>query len=107
MPDTRGGSPAMWRIFAFVRALLAGGELPRTPLLKLSEKGFEQRSKHEFGRYTEHEIGQKEPFGSLWGYAANTSETFRTVSLGTGVKITWGRSFSWLRGGPARVMEHL
>src|SRR5215208_8519803 len=80
MPDTRGGSPAMWRIFAFVRALLAGGELPRIRLLKLSEKGFEQRSKHEFGRYTEHEMGQKEPFGSLWGYAANTSETFRTVS---------------------------
>jgi hypothetical protein len=25
-------------------------------------------------------MGQKEPFGSLWGYAANTSETFRTVS---------------------------
>jgi hypothetical protein len=49
---------------------------------KLSKKGFEQRSKHEFGRYTEHEIGQKEPFGSLWGYAANTSETFRTVSEG-------------------------
>jgi hypothetical protein len=30
-------------------------------------------------------MGQKEPFGSLWGYAANTSETFRTVSLGNSV----------------------
>src|SRR5215218_5542518 len=26
-------------------------------------------------------MGQKEPFGSLWGYAASASETFRTVSL--------------------------
>jgi hypothetical protein len=37
-------------------------DLPRTPLLRLSEKGFEQRSKHEFGRYTEHEMGQKGTF---------------------------------------------
>jgi hypothetical protein len=29
---------------------------------KLSEKGFEQRSKHEFGRYTEHDMGKREPF---------------------------------------------
>jgi hypothetical protein len=27
-------------------------------------------------------MGQKEPFGSLLGYAASASETFRTVSLG-------------------------
>jgi trypsin len=31
---------------------------------KLSEKGYEQRSEREFGRYAEHEIGQKELLGS-------------------------------------------
>ena len=60
--------------------ILAPGSYSPKCLEKLSEKGFEQRSKHEFGRYTEHEMGQMEPFGSLWGCAASVSETFRTVS---------------------------
>jgi hypothetical protein len=34
-------------------------ELPRTHLLRLSEKGYEQRSNREFGRHAGHEIGQK------------------------------------------------
>jgi len=33
-------------------------------LEKLSEKGYEQCSNREFGRYGEHEIGQKELLGS-------------------------------------------
>ncbi len=38
-------------------------ELPRIDALKLSEKGCEQRSDREFGRYTENEMGQKARFG--------------------------------------------
>ena len=34
-------------------------ELPRIPLLRLSEKVFGQRSKREFGRQAEHEISAK------------------------------------------------
>ena len=36
-------------------------ELPRTPLMKLSEKGHEQRSEWELGYYTEVEITEKPP----------------------------------------------
>ena len=32
-------------------------------------------------------MGQKEPFGSLLGYAASASETFQTVSLGSTLAI--------------------
>src|SRR5215213_1920996 len=77
-------------------------DLPRIHLPKLSEKGFEQRSKHEFGRYTDHEMGQKEPFGSLWGYAASASETFRTVSPGTSVNRIRRRA----PGRACRVSRH-
>jgi hypothetical protein len=39
-------------------------EFRRMYLMKLSEKGFEQRSERGFGRYTDHEMGQKELLGS-------------------------------------------
>jgi hypothetical protein len=44
---------------AFDEAL--GPYAPNLPE-KLSEKGYEQRSKHEFGRYTEYDMGKREPF---------------------------------------------
>ena len=30
------------------------------------KKGYEQRSKREFGRYTEHDMGKREPFDRPW-----------------------------------------
>jgi hypothetical protein len=47
---------------------------------KLSEKGYDQRSDHEFGWYTEGEMDRKVAFGGPQGYAARVLETFQTVS---------------------------
>src|SRR3712207_275439 len=50
-----------WRIPKLVNKANFGelrkGEVRRIPLPKLSEKGYEQRSEREFGRYREEEIG--------------------------------------------------
>ena len=48
---------------------------------KLSEKGYDQRSDHEFGWYTEGEMDRKVAFGGPQGYAARVLETFQTVSM--------------------------
>ena len=40
---------------------------PGIYLLKLSEKGFEQRSGREFGWFTEGEMGRKDPFWASVG----------------------------------------
>jgi hypothetical protein len=49
--------------FAAVLALLDRGRALYTNVVeKLSEKGYEQRSDRGFGRYTEHEMGQKGTF---------------------------------------------
>ncbi len=40
-------------------------ELRRTPLPKLSEKGYEQRSEREFDRCTEEQMSLKDPFHDL------------------------------------------
>src|SRR5215207_9982841 len=57
----------------------AGCGLPRTPLLKLSEKCVEQRSNHEFGRYTEDEMGRQVPFRWSVGLGRWRVRDFRTV----------------------------
>ena len=49
-------------------------------VVKLSEKGYDQRSDHEFGWYTEGEMDRKVAFGGPQGYAARVLETFQTVS---------------------------
>ena len=49
--------------------------------MKLSEKGFEQRSEREFSLYTEHEKGQTVSFRPPVVLAAGPYETFRTVSF--------------------------
>jgi hypothetical protein len=52
---------------------------------KLSEKGFEQRSEHGFGRYEEGKGAEKSRLGVPQSCAIDSSEAFRTVSLGTSV----------------------
>ncbi len=47
---------------------------------KPSEKGYEQRSEREFGRYTKGEMDRKPLLCGPQGYAAGASEAFRTVS---------------------------
>ncbi len=49
---------------------------------KPSEKGYEQRSEREFGRYTKGEMDRKPLLCGPQGYAAGASEAFRTVSEG-------------------------
>ena len=60
-----------------------GYGLPRTPLLKLSEKGFEQRSDPVFSCIRSAKRTEKYGFGLPHGYAVSASEAFRPVSLGT------------------------
>jgi hypothetical protein len=64
----------------------------------------------KLGRF-EHEGGSRARSQGLGGYV---EEPFATVNfaefvfLGTGVKIaSVAALFSWLRGGPARIMDHL
>src|SRR3954452_23559613 len=51
-------------------------------VLKLSEKGFEQRSEHGFGRYSGAKTGRKMPFGCLMrprpGHLRDFSDSFLT-----------------------------
>jgi hypothetical protein len=54
--------------------------LPRILLLKLSEKGYEQRSEHGFGRYKEGEGAEESVLGGPQSCAIDASEAFRTVS---------------------------
>ena len=54
-------------------------ELPRIHLLKLSEKGFEQRANRRFGRYAEHEIGKE---GASWQPVGLSCERARAFSDG-------------------------
>ena len=49
---------------------------------RLSEKGYEQRSKRGFGRYREAKMGQKVPVSVALGHAVGYSDPFRTVSEG-------------------------
>jgi hypothetical protein len=57
-----------WRTHLKSAASLGGSasnsspaELPRTPLPRLSEKGYEQGSEHGFGWYSEGKVGYIEP----------------------------------------------
>jgi hypothetical protein len=52
-------------------------ELHRTPLLKLSEKGYEQCSEREFGQYTAYEMDRKAP---LWRPTGLRREHLRSFS---------------------------
>src|SRR3712207_3137813 len=66
-------------------------QLPRTPLLRLSEKGYEQWSERGFGRYREDKMRREIPFQRSVGLqTASTSEAFRTVSLGTSMNRALG-----------------
>jgi hypothetical protein len=76
---------------------LLTGELPRTPLLKLSEKGCEQRSEHGFGRYKEGEGAEESVLGGPQSCAIDASEAFRTVSEG---------AFSEVRVAPVVCPRH-
>src|SRR5215218_10126306 len=64
---------------------------------KLSEKGFEQRSDYEFGRYTEHEMGQKgtfrRPVGLRCERVRDFSDSFRRSLLGTSGVGSTSRKF--------------
>jgi hypothetical protein len=56
--------------------------IPRIYLPKLSEKGFEQRSEHRFGRDKEGEGAEKSLLGGSQSCSIHASEVFRTVSTG-------------------------
>ena len=48
--------------------------------MKLSEKGYEQRSKRGCGRHGKAKTAEEFSFGDLQGHAVGTSGTFQTVS---------------------------
>ena len=56
-----------------------GCELPRIHLLKLSEKGYEERSEREYGRYTEAEMDRTAP---LWRPPGQRCKRLRGFSDG-------------------------
>ena len=68
-------SRASWQICKGLRAASLDKEEPGQTL----RKGFEQRSKREFGQYAEHEIGQKgapqQPLGlrheHIWDFSGS------------------------------------
>src|SRR5215218_5253174 len=58
----------------------SGYELRRIYLLKLSEKGYEQRSEHVFGPIRKPKWAEEPLFCGPEGYTLGASETFQTVS---------------------------
>jgi hypothetical protein len=54
--------------------------MAKVELEKLSEKGYEQRSEHGFGRYKEGEGAEESVLGGPQSCAIDASEAFRTVS---------------------------
>jgi hypothetical protein len=82
------------------------GEVRRTPLLKLSEKGSERRSEGGFGRYEEGEMGRKGLPGGPWGYATDAPEAFRTVSLGTLVNRAFEDAGDFVGWHPVRTCDN-
>jgi hypothetical protein len=79
-------------------------ELPRE---RLSEKGYEQRSKRGFGRYTERKMDRKPLLGGPLGYPRSASETFRTVSLGNWVNRGNGATGSLTTSSLAVIVEEV